>query len=137
MKQKLKTWSLKTGSCCKKGRKMSQKLPKTLHLKSENGPLRIYPLFLTTLDCFCGTLVGKTELKCTKKLQSSKSQNTVRLIFVKNELEAFSQSLICLECLCGTLVGKTELKRTKNLKKPNISVFPKATGPCFDVLVLK
>ena len=33
------------------------KIAQTLHLKSENGPLRMYPLFLTTLDCFCGTLV--------------------------------------------------------------------------------
>ena len=53
--------------------KKAEKCPKiaqTLHLKSENGPLRIYPLFLTTLDCFCGTLVGKTELKCTKNFKA-------------------------------------------------------------------
>ena len=70
MKQKLKKWSLKTGSCCKKMQKNAPKIAQTLHLKSENGPLRIYPLFVTTLDCFCGTLVGKTELKCTKNFKA-------------------------------------------------------------------
>ena len=47
--------------------KMQENAPKmaqTLHLKSGNGSLRIYPLCVTTLGCLCGTLVGKTELKC-------------------------------------------------------------------------
>ena len=53
--------------------KMQQNAPKmaqTLHLKSGNGPLRIYPLFVTTLDCLCGTLVVKTELKCAKNFKA-------------------------------------------------------------------
>ena len=50
--------------------KNAPKIAQTVHLKSGNGPLRIYPLFVTTLDCFCGTLVGKTELKCTKNFKA-------------------------------------------------------------------
>ena len=46
------------------------KMAQTLHLKSGNRPLRIYSLCVTTLDCLCGTLVGKTELKCTKNFKA-------------------------------------------------------------------
>ena len=53
--------------------KNAEKYPKIAqapHLKSGNGPLRIYPLFVTALDCFWGTLVDKTELKCTKNFKA-------------------------------------------------------------------
>ena len=46
---------------------MPPKMAQTLHSKSGNGPLRIYSLCVTTLDCLCSTLVGKTELKCNFK----------------------------------------------------------------------
>ena len=49
-----------------KMQKMTPKMTQTLHLKSGNEPLRIYASLVTTLDSLCGTLVGKTELKCTK-----------------------------------------------------------------------
>ena len=53
--------------------KMQENAPKmaqTLYLKSGNEPLRICPWCMTTLDCLCGTLVGKTELKCTKNFKA-------------------------------------------------------------------
>ena len=53
-----------------KMQKNAPKMAQTLHLKYGNGPLRIYSLCVTTLDCLCGTLVGKTELKCTKNFKA-------------------------------------------------------------------
>ena len=49
-----------------KMQKNAPKMAQTLHLKSGNWPLRINPWCMTTLDCLCGILEGKTELKCTK-----------------------------------------------------------------------
>ena len=48
----------------------ASKMAQTLHLKSGNGSLRIYPLCVTTLGCLCGTLVGKSELKCIKNFKA-------------------------------------------------------------------
>ena len=53
-----------------KMQKNAPKMTQTLHLKSGNGPPRIYPWCMPTLDCLCGTLVGKTELKCTKNFKA-------------------------------------------------------------------
>ena len=46
------------------------KMAQTLKLKSGNGPLGLNSLCVTTLDCLCGTLVGKTMLKCTKNFKA-------------------------------------------------------------------
>ena len=45
-------------------------MAQTVNLKSRKEPYGIYSLCVTTLDCLCGTLVGKTELKCTKKFKA-------------------------------------------------------------------
>ena len=65
-----KTEKMVTQNRLQKMQKNAPKVAQTLHSKSGNWPLRIYPLFVTTLDCFCGTLVGKTELKCTKNFKA-------------------------------------------------------------------
>ena len=53
----------KQAPVAKKMQKNAPNMAQTLHLESGNRPLRIYPWCITTLDCLCGTLVGRTELK--------------------------------------------------------------------------
>jgi len=70
MNKKLKNMVTQNKLLLQKMQKNTPKIAQAPHLKSGNGSLRIDPLFVTTLDCFCGTLVGKTELKCTKNLKA-------------------------------------------------------------------
>ena len=58
------------GLLLQKMQKYASKITQTLHFKSGNGPHGFYPWCMTILDCLCGTLVGKTELKCTKNFKA-------------------------------------------------------------------